>query len=137
GTNVCMNCHNVVRFGKKTGTEEIAKILKSWESGKPIEWVRVHNLPDHVFFSHAQHVNAGKRECQECHGPVEKMDKIVQVENLGMGWCIHCHRDTKVQFESNGFYEKYIRYHEEIKSGKRWLVTVEDIGGNNCQMCHY
>ena len=137
GTNVCMNCHTVVKTGKQTGTEEIAKVIDSWSSGEPIEWVRVHNLPDHVWFSHAQHVNAGKRECTECHGPVEKMDRIVQVESLGMGWCIHCHRKTEVQFAENGFYEEYIRFHEEIKSGKRAKVTVDDIGGNNCQICHY
>lgn len=137
GTNVCMNCHNVVRNGAITGTEEIAKVIESWETGAPIEWVRVHNLPDHAFFSHAQHVNAGKRECQECHGPVEKMDRIVQVENLGMGWCINCHRRSEVQFEENGFYKEYVRYHEELESGLRTRVTVEDIGGNNCQTCHY
>ncbi len=136
-TAVCMNCHNVVKTGKKTGTEEIAKVLASYESGKPIEWVRVHNLPDHVWFSHAQHVNAGKRQCTECHGAVEEMDRIVQVEDLSMGWCIKCHRRTNVQFEANGFYEEYIRFHEEIKSGDRTHVTVDDIGGNNCQICHY
>ncbi len=137
GTHVCMNCHNVVKTGKITGTEEIAKVIDSWNTGKPIEWVRVHNLPDHVFFSHAQHVNAGKRECQECHGPVEEMDRIVQVGNLSMGWCIHCHRNTPVQFSENGFYQEYIRFHEEMKEGKRTYVTVDDIGGNNCQTCHY
>lgn len=137
GTNVCMNCHNVIKTGKITGTEEIAKVVDSWNTGKPIEWVRVHNLPDHVFFSHAQHVNAGKRQCQECHGPVEEMDRIVQVQNLGMGWCIHCHRNTPVQFNENGFYKEYVRYHEEFNAGKRSRVTVDDIGGNNCQTCHY
>lgn len=137
GTAVCMNCHNVVKNGTITGTEEIAKILESYESGKPIEWVRVHNLPDHVWFSHAQHVNAGKRECEECHGLVEEMDRLAQVEDLSMGWCISCHRRTEVQFEANEFYEEYIRFHEEIKSGKRTRVTVDDIGGNNCQICHY
>ena len=137
GTAVCMNCHNVVKNGTKTGTEEIAKVIESWNTGEPIEWVRVHNLPDHVFFSHAQHVNAGKRECQECHGPVEEMDRIVQVGNLSMGWCIHCHRNTPVQFTENGFYKEYVRYHEELNAGKRSRVTVDDIGGNNCQTCHY
>lgn len=136
-TAVCMNCHNVVKNGKETGTKEIAKVLASYESGEPIEWVRVHNLPDHVWFSHAQHVNAGKRQCAECHGPVEEMDRVVQVEDLSMGWCIKCHRRTEVQFEANGFYEEYIRFHEEIKSGDRTRVTVDDIGGNNCQICHY
>ena len=137
GTHVCMNCHNVVKTGKVTGTEEIAKVIDSWNTGKPIEWVRVHNLPDHVFFSHAQHVNAGKRECQECHGPVEEMDRIVQVNNLGMGWCIHCHRNTPVQFNENSFYKEYIGFHEEMNAGQRSRVTVDDIGGNNCQTCHY
>ena len=137
GTDVCMNCHNVVKSGKQTGTEEIAKVIESWNTGKPIEWVRVHNLPDHVFFSHAQHVNAGKRECEECHGLVEEMDRLTQVESLGMGWCIDCHRTTAVQFKENGFYEEYIRFHEEIKLDKRLRVTVDDIGGNNCQSCHY
>ena len=137
GINVCMNCHNVVKKGKQTGEEEIAKVIESWNTGKPIKWVRVHNLPDHVWFSHAQHVNAGKRECEECHGAVDEMDRVVQVESLGMGWCIHCHRRTEVQFEGNGFYKEYIRFHEEIKSGNRSRVTVDDIGGDNCQICHY
>ena len=136
-TAVCMNCHNVVKKGAVTGEEQIAKVLDSWKTGKPIEWVRVHNLPDHVWFSHAQHVNAGKRECEECHGAVEEMDRVEQVESLGMGWCIHCHRDTEVQFEGNGFYEEYVKYQEEINAGTRSKVTVDDIGGNNCQTCHY
>lgn len=137
GTDVCMNCHNVVRKGTRTGEKEIAKVIDSWESGAPIEWIRVHNLPDHAYFSHAQHVNVGKRDCAECHGEVEMMDKIIQVENLGMGWCIHCHRDTEVQFETNGYYKQYERFHKELEEGTRERVTVDDIGGNNCQMCHY
>jgi hypothetical protein len=137
GTNVCMNCHNVVKKGKITGEVEIAKVLDSWNTKKPIEWIRVHNLPDHVWFSHAQHVNVGKRQCQECHGKVEEMDRIVQVESLGMGWCIDCHRKTSVQFNENEFYKEFKKYHEEMNAGTRSRVTVDDIGGNNCQTCHY
>ncbi len=137
GTNVCMNCHNVVKKGKITGEVEIAKVLESWNTKKPIEWIRVHNLPDHVWFSHAQHVNVGKRQCQECHGAVEEMDRIVQVESLGMGWCIDCHRKTNVQFKENDFYKEFAKYHEEMNAGLRSRVTVDDIGGNNCQTCHY
>lgn len=136
-TSVCMNCHNVVRKGKITGEVEIAKVLDSWNTKKPVEWVRVHNLPDHVWFSHAQHVNAGKRQCQECHGKVEEMDKIVQVENLGMGWCVNCHRNTNVQFKENEFYKEFAKFQEAINAGTRNHVTVDDIGGNNCQLCHY
>ncbi|MFU8842331.1 MAG: cytochrome c3 family protein [Bacteroidales bacterium] len=136
-TQLCMNCHNVVKRGTITGEVEIAKVLESWETGNPIEWVRVHNLPDHVWFSHAQHVNAGNRDCQECHGPVKKMDRITQVHDLSMGWCLDCHRQAEVLFESNSFYQQYHSFHEEIKSGRRSRVTVDDIGGANCHTCHH
>jgi hypothetical protein len=133
---LCMNCHNVVKEGSVTGTEEIAKIYASIESGEPVEWIKVHNVPDHVYFSHAQHVVAGKIDCQKCHGPVEEMDRIIQVEDLSMGWCINCHRNTKVQFD-NAFYDRYTRLHEGLKSGKYNSITVDIMGGNDCQRCHY
>ena len=103
----------------------------------PIEWVRLHNLPDHVYFNHAQHVAVGKVECQKCHGPVEKMAVIKQYAPLSMGWCINCHRETEVKFKDNDYYKSFERYHEEMKKGKREKVTVEDIGGLECQKCHY
>lgn len=134
---LCMNCHNVVREGKITGRTEIDKIHAAYESGEPIEWIQVHNVPDHVYFNHAQHVAVGKMDCAECHGPVEKMDEVMQVESLGMGWCIDCHRTTEVQFATNKFYEQYQKLHEELHAGKRSRVTVDDIGGNECQKCHY
>ncbi len=134
---LCMNCHNLVKQGKKTGTEEINKIYAALESGKSIEWVRVHNLPDHTYFNHAQHVKVGKVDCKECHGPVEEMDRIIQTYNLGMGWCIDCHRIREVQFIDNQFYSTYTRLHEELKSGKISRVTVDDMGGTECQRCHY
>jgi len=132
-----MNCHNVVREGRHSGTEEIAKIYKAIESGKPVEWVRVHNLPDHTYFNHAQHVNAGKLDCEACHGDVKTMDRIKQVQQLSMGWCIDCHRTTEVQFRENDFYQKFTRLHEELNSGQRVRVTVEDVGGTECARCHY
>lgn len=133
----CMNCHSQVKKGKKTGTEEIAKIYAAIEQKKPIEWVKVHNLPDHVYFNHAQHVNVGKLECQQCHGEVEKMDEIIQVNDLSMGWCIDCHRTQSVQFANNKFYEQYTQLHQKLKNGERSAVTVLDIGGDECQKCHY
>jgi cytochrome c2 len=102
-----------------------------------IEWVRIHNLPDHVYFNHAQHVTVGKIECQQCHGPVQKMEVLAQDSPLSMGWCINCHRETDVQFADNEYYKSYEKYHEELKSGTRKSVTVEDIGGLECQKCHY
>jgi mono/diheme cytochrome c family protein len=103
----------------------------------PIEWVRIHNLPDHAYFNHAQHVTVGKVECQTCHGKVEEMEVVKQYSPLSMGWCINCHRQTEVKFGDNEYYKNYQKYHEEIKSGKRSKVTVEEIGGLECQKCHY
>jgi hypothetical protein len=111
-----------------TGDEKIAG---------PVEWVRIHNLPDHAYFNHAQHVTVGNLKCQNCHGPVEEMELVYQYSPLSMGWCINCHRQTEVQFKDNDYYKAYERYHEEIKSGERTAVTVEEIGGLNCQRCHY
>lgn len=103
----------------------------------PIEWVRIHNLPDHVYFNHAQHVTVGKVECQNCHGKIEEMDVVKQYSTLSMGWCINCHRETEVKFNDNEYYQSYEKYHDEIASGKRTKVTVEEIGGTECQKCHY
>ncbi len=105
----------------------------------PIEWKRIHNLPDHVFFSHAQHVTAGQLDCQQCHGKVEEMDIVRQWSTLSMGWCVNCHRETEVQgFDNNEYYMKnYAKYHEALSTGEMEKVTVEDIGGIECQKCHY
>ncbi|MCG2612871.1 c-type cytochrome [Terrimonas sp. NA20] len=164
-TNVCMNCHKAIQSYEKgpelfdgetkiDGTAEIAKLYKyagfdpknaaAWDpsKAKPIEWNKVHNLPDHVFFSHAQHVKAGNVQCQTCHGEVTSMNTIQQFSELSMGWCVNCHRQTKVQFNydstsGNKFYSIYEKFHNDIKSGKMDSVTVKDIGGLECQKCHY
>ncbi len=159
--NVCMNCHLAINEykGEKiydeageevNGTAEIKKLYKyagfeegkPWDASKatPIEWVRIHNLPDHVYFNHAQHVKAGQVACQTCHGEIQKMGEVKQFTDLSMGWCVNCHRETKVQFKSNGFYSIYEKYHQDLKSGKidsTKGITVENIGGTECQKCHY
>lgn len=120
--------------------EGIVSALKDDSNGKiqgPIEWVRIHNLPDHAYFNHAQHVAIGEVACQKCHGKVEEMDVVHQYSTLGMGWCINCHRETEVKFKDNDYYKQYERYHNELKAGTRDKVTVEDIGGLECQKCHY
>lgn len=106
-------------------------------TNKSIEWVKIHNLPDHVYFNHAQHVSVGKIECQQCHGPVEEMDVVRQYSPLSMGWCINCHRETEVQFTDNDYYQAFDQYHKDLKEGKIEKVKVEDIGGLECQKCHY
>ncbi|MBK8955520.1 MAG: c-type cytochrome [Saprospiraceae bacterium] len=120
--------------------EEIKSSLTSEtkpEIPGPIEWVRIHNLPDHVYFNHSQHVSIGKIDCQKCHGKIEQMDLVKQYAPLSMGWCINCHRETDVKFADNKYYESYKTYHDELKNGKRATVKVSDIGGLDCQKCHY
>jgi mono/diheme cytochrome c family protein len=136
-TNVCLNCHNQVRQGKITGTVEIEKIYNAVQTGKPVEWIKVHNLPDHVYFSHAQHVNAGKLDCAKCHGDLTAIDQVMQVNDLSMGWCIDCHRKTEVQFADNAFFQTYKDMHEKFKSGEIKKVTAEMLGGTDCMKCHY
>ena len=164
--NICMNCHRAItEYGKESakiydgngeevnGSAEIAKLYKyasfdpkkpnSWDAtkAKPVEWVKIHNLPDHVYFNHSQHIRAGKVQCQTCHGEITAMDEVKQVSELSMSWCINCHRQTKVNFNydstGNKFYSIYERFHNDIKAGKMDSVTVKDIGGLECQKCHY
>ena len=156
--NVCMNCHMYVDGSEITdasgnlkydgeSSPEIAKIYAAigWDGEnreyiedyeeRPIKWVRIHNLPDLVYFNHSQHVNVGKLECQECHGPVETMEEMYQYSELTMGWCINCHRETEVQFEKNGYYQDF---HEELTEkyhGEK--ITAAKIGGLECGKCHY
>lgn len=150
-TNICMNCHKAIQEGPQYGTTEIAKIYDAagWDvdkqaytnPGHEIEWVRIHNLPDHVYFNHAQHVTAGKIKCQKCHGEIQTMEKVAQHSSLSMGWCINCHRETEVQFTENNFYKMYEDYHHELeeakKDGKSLKITEANMGGEECMKCHY
>jgi hypothetical protein len=164
--NICMNCHKAIDAYEKgpklydedgneiNGTAEIQKLYnyagyvpgQPWDlsKAKPVEWIKIHNLPDHVYFNHSQHVNAGKVACQSCHGNIQEMDVVKQVSDLSMGWCINCHRETKVDFfnakdsTGNKFYSIYEKFHNDLKAGKmEGGVTVEHIGGTECQKCHY
>jgi len=171
--NVCMNCHMAVKEYKGdpivredgtvvNGTDEIQKLYKyaGWnpttktynpdnnhdgipDGAKPIEWVKIHNLPDHVYFNHSQHIKVGKQQCQTCHGNIQEMGEVYQFSDLSMGWCVNCHRETKVDFynketgEGNKYYSIYEKFHNDIKNHKMDSVTVENIGGTECQKCHY
>lgn len=113
------------------------------DGAKPIEWIKIHNLPDHVYFNHSQHVKVGKQQCQTCHGNIQEMPEVHQFAPLSMGWCINCHRQTKVDFydkdngTGNKFYSIYEKFHNDLKNHKMDSVTVESIGGTECQKCHY
>ena len=153
--NVCMNCHqNISEVAPETATEEyskefydgeIAKLYTAvgWDvdnqqyTGKtePVKWVRIHNLPDFVYFNHSQHVTVAGIACQTCHGEIQTMEVVSQFAPLTMGWCINCHRETDVNLASNDYYAKI---HEELskKYGVEKL-TIAELGGLECGKCHY
>jgi mono/diheme cytochrome c family protein len=128
--NICMNCHNAI----KTGSPEIQKIYTAIENNKPVEWVRVHNLPDLAYFNHAQHTTVGGQDCKNCHGEIEKMEVVQQRHTLTMGWCIDCHRQTEVAGKDNKYYDKLMAAHNKTHNKP---MKVEDIGGLECAKCHY
>ena len=155
--NVCMNCHKnisefqgdkdstYVEYTKEFYTGEIQKLYDAvgWDKTtqkytgktKPVKWVRIHNLPDFVYFNHSQHVTVAGIECQKCHGPVETYEIQRQFAPLTMGWCINCHRETDVKVEGNDYYKKI---HEELS--KKYGVdklTAAQMGGLECGKCHY
>ncbi|TKC07547.1 c-type cytochrome [Pedobacter frigoris] len=160
--NVCMNCHKSVQATEKYDGEispEIQKIYNavgydpatmSYDKSKekPVEWVRVHNLPDFAYFNHSQHVVVGEEAirkekglqpnepvCFACHGPVDTMEEIYQYSPLTMKWCVNCHKDTKLEVKGNAFYDKVIEAHEKIKKGEK--ITPAALGGLECGKCHY
>jgi mono/diheme cytochrome c family protein len=130
-SNICMNCHNTI----KRESPEIQKIYTALEKDQPVEWVRVHNLPDLAYFNHSQHTNVGGLECKNCHGDIEKMEVVQQRSTLTMGWCIDCHRKTEVNGKDNAYYDNLMKAHKEANGAKP--MKVEDIGGLECAKCHY
>lgn len=148
--NLCMNCHTYINEGPQYGKEEIAKIYKALDFDPvtktygdntfPIKWIKVHNLPDHVYFNHSQHVTVGQIDCAKCHGPVEEYTVGKQFAPLTMGWCIDCHRETKVQTEGNGYYDEiHKRLPADIKAKylENGVINVDELGGIECAKCHY
>lgn len=133
-TETCMNCHAQIESQKP---EEIQKVRESYESGQPIEWVRVHNLPDYAYFNHAIHVNMGVG-CETCHGRIDRMEVVAQQEPLSMSWCLDCHRNP----------EKYVRPVEEVTTmgyeaenqlelGRKLVAKHNIHPPTYCQGCHY
>ena len=128
--NICMNCHNAI----KRESPEIQKIYKALEKDEPIQWVRIHNLPDLAYFNHSQHTNVGGLECKNCHGEIEKMEVVEQRSSLTMGWCIDCHRQTDVNAKGNAYYDKLVEVHNK---DSKTPLKVQNIGGLECSKCHY
>ena len=175
--NVCMNCHrNISEYNGKymePGKDkafydaEIQKIYAAtgWDPAsqqytgktKPVEWVRIHNMPDFVYFNHAQHVVAGEQAiinahnkknpnakidvvCKACHGAVDTMNVVSMANDFTMGWCIECHRTTEVDMNNTYNKEYFQNLHEKLKKQypkKEGKITVDAIGGLECGKCHY
>jgi hypothetical protein len=114
--STCMNCHRQIRKDRP----EIKKIAAALKEGRPIRWTRVHRLPDHVAFDHSRHVNTGVA-CQQCHGPIETMDRVAQFSSLTMGFCINCHRTE------NG------RRFVDTLTGTRIVRATS----TDCSICHH
>jgi hypothetical protein len=100
-TATCMNCHKII--GAKRDT--LLKVRESDATGDPIRWVKVHELPDYVYFNHSAHVTRGV-SCYDCHGRVDRMEQVTQVERLSMGWCLECHRDPAPHLRPQEFITK-------------------------------
>ncbi|MDY3318682.1 c-type cytochrome [Riemerella anatipestifer] len=167
--NVCMNCHkNISEYkgsyiepgkSKEFYTSEIKKIYAAvgWDettqsyTGKtqPVEWVRIHNMPDFVYFNHAQHVVAGEAAikkaknvdvvCKACHGAIDTMNVAKMANDFTMGWCIDCHRSTEVDMNNDYNKEYFKNLHDKLKKqyGEGTKITVDAIGGLECGKCHY
>ena len=132
-TQVCMNCHNQIA----TDSPKLELLYESWEQDKAIEWVRVHNLPDYVYFNHSAHINVGIG-CESCHGRVDVMEEVSQQKTLSMSFCLDCHREP----------EGYIRPISAVTSmgyetEDQYKLGEELVAKNNikpptyCQSCHY
>ena len=85
----CMSCHEAAA----TDRPEVQKLTKFWNDKQPIPWIKVHHLPEHVYFSHKRHIKAGL-DCTQCHGEVKVMRTMRQVSSLRMGWCVSCHQEN-------------------------------------------
>ena len=146
--NICMNCHKYVQATEKYNGEispEIKKIYSALdynpetqsygENPRPIEWIRIHNLPDLAYFNHSQHVKVAGIACQKCHGEIQTMEEVYQYAPLTMKWCINCHKETEVKYKDNAYYDKVIAAHDKIKKGEK--VTAAVLGGLECGKCHY
>lgn len=146
--NVCMNCHNYVTASEKYDgktSPEIQKIYAALDyneetkvygnNTKPVEWIRIHNLPDLAYFNHSQHVSVAGIECQKCHGPIQTMEEVYQYSPLTMKWCVNCHKETEVNHKDNPYYDKLIAAHDQLKKGEK--VSAAVLGGLDCARCHY
>ncbi len=132
-TQTCMNCHKLI----KAESEKLALVRESYESGMPVEWVRVHALPDFVYFNHSAHVRRGVG-CVSCHGRVDKMEVVTQVESLTMGWCLECHRRPEPHLRPPEFTAQlgWVPEEDPLALGRRLREENNINPSADCSTCH-
>jgi hypothetical protein len=132
-TQTCMNCHSAIR----TNSEKLIPVRQSYATGMPVEWIRVHDLPDYVYFNHSAHVRRGVG-CVSCHGRIDTMEVVHQVEPLSMGWCLDCHRNPEKHLRPVEFITQldWIPEDDQLVLGRR-LRDEYDINPKvDCNTCH-
>ena len=135
-TATCMNCHKVIW----ANTDMLEPVRTSWQTGEPLEWNRVHDLPDYVYFNHSIHVASGIG-CESCHGPVNEMPLVYQEHSLQMRWCLDCHRNPEdfVRPKDEVFNLDWEPRDEGVSQGELGARLVAEYGLNpneNCSTCH-
>lgn len=133
-TETCMNCHSQI----KTESPKLAPLYDSWETGKPIEWIKIHKIPDYAHFNHAAHVNVGVG-CVSCHGRVDRMEVVYQDQPLSMSWCLDCHRAPEqhlrpVDQVTNMSWEAP---EDPIEFGRKIVAAKNIHAPQYCNGCHY
>lgn len=135
-TEVCMNCHTLIKTNSAGDSTEISKITKSYESGQPIEWVKVHQLPDYVYFNHSRHINSGV-SCVTCHGRVDQMEVVYQAKPLSMGWCLECHRAVEGKIRPLSLVTDLAWKEEELDFIAPELIQAYGVAPReDCNTCH-
>jgi len=129
-TNTCMNCHKQIW----AESPYLEPVRASFRTGKPIEWIRVHDLPDYVYFNHAAHVNAAVG-CESCHGRVDHMVKVYQAKPLTMEWCLECHRNPTA-FLRNPDNVTKMGYQPQPGEGDDVKKRNSVNPPTNCSTCH-
>lgn len=133
-TATCMNCHSQI----KPDSPKLAAVRESWVNDVPVEWVRVHMLPDYAQFNHSAHVNVGVG-CQSCHGRVDRMEVVIQKEPLSMSWCLDCHRNPAPNLRpvSEVTNMKWVAPEDPQAFGEKIIKAKNIHAPTYCNGCHY
>ena len=132
-TSICMNCHSSIR----TGSGLLKPVRDGFESGLPLAWMRVHDLPDYAYFHHAAHVVRGVG-CESCHGRIDRMEVVSQTEGLHMAWCLECHRDPDPRLRPRGSatFMGYVPAQDQAVLGPRLRAAGDIEPSTDCSTCH-